>query len=213
MGVRNLALAALIGAAAVGMAPKASSSQTVTFSTSGTFGNSSCATSFCFFNGYVLTFTGESNATWNQTGDVTLGDFSAVCYFNCLGQNVISGSTFMLTINQSGPTSGSGSISGLLGWDPTTNSLSWTPGANSVTIGGVTYTLDEGSLGCASTNAQCVNIGTPHTLNSPEFTPVTDAVTPGDVTTTPEPATIALMATGFVGMIPLARRRRRNSTH
>ena len=216
MGVRNLAFAALVGAAAVTMAPRASSAQTVTFSTNGTFGNGLCDPSFCFFGGYLLTFSGETNTTWNQLDNVTLGDFNVVCFFSCAGQNIVSGSTFLLTINQSGPNPGTGSISGLLGWDPTTSSLSWTPNSNSVTIGGTTYALDEGTTGCAYANTQCVNIDSPHTLNDPQSTDITDDIIPGapgspDTTTTPEPATIALMATGFVGMIPLARRRRRKN--
>ena len=214
MGLRNLACAALIGAAAVSMTPNSSSAQTVTFSSSGTFSNGSCGGSYCLFGGYYLSFTGESNSTWNQVGNVTLGDFNLVCFYNCTSQPIVSGSTFMLTIQQSGPTSGSGSISGSLGWDSATNSLSWTPNSGSVTIGGVTYTLDEGNVGCAHANTDCVDLNTPHAPFSLRSTPITDDLTPGaggDVTTTPEPATIALMATGFVGMIPLARRRRRKN--
>jgi hypothetical protein len=51
----------------------------------------------------------------------------------------------------------------------------------------------------------CINIANSNAPYVPSFTDVKD-----DVTTTPEPATIALMATGFVGLIPFARRRRKN---
>jgi PEP-CTERM motif len=206
MRVRNLARAVMIGTAAVSLASSPSSAQLVTFSTSGTFSQGSCGPSLCVFGGYVLTFLGESNVQWQQPSDVTLGDFAAVCFSApCFGGNLITGSTFMLTINQSGPTSGSGSISGLLGWDSSTNTLSWNPNTSSVTIGGTTYSLQEDNIGCAS-QSPCIDLNTPHVNGIPLFTDIKDPVT-----ATPEPATVALMATGLVGLIPVARRRRKNT--
>ena len=55
------------------------------------------------------------------------------------------------------------------------------------------------------TDKGCINISGPNVNFVPSFTDVRD-----DVTTTPEPATLALMATGLVGLVPFARRRRKN---
>ncbi len=207
MRVRNLACAVMIGTAAVSLASAPASAQLVTFSTSGAFSQGSCGPSLCVFGGYVLTYVPEFNVQWQQPSDISLGDFAATCFSApCSGGNILSGSTFMLTINESGPTPGSASISGLLGWDASTNTLSWNPNTSTVTIGGTTYTLDEDNTGCAFQNSQCVDISTPHVNGIPLFTNITDPVT-----ATPEPATIALMATGLVGLIPVARRRRKNA--
>jgi hypothetical protein len=206
MGIRNLARATMVGAAALTLASSPATSQVVTFSTSGTFSQGSCGASLCAFGGYVLQWSGMSQASWTPPSDVVLGEFVMSCWSApCAGGNIISGSTFMLTIAQSGPNAGVGSISGGLGWNPDSGLLSWTPDQSSVTIGGVTYGLDEGGTGCPVTDRGCINISTPNANFAPSFTDVKD-----DVTTTPEPATVALMATGLVGLVPLARRRRKN---
>jgi PEP-CTERM motif len=204
MGVRNLARAALIGTAAMTLASAPASAQLVTFSTYGTFSNGSCGPSLCVFGGYFLSFQGDFSTAWTPPADVSLGDFALTCFGQpCSGGNIISGSTFMLTIVQSGPTAGTGSISGSLGWDPSTGTLSWTPNQGSVTIGGVTYGLTEDGTGCPIPGSSCIDINQPNGNFIPAFTEIHD-----DVTTTPEPATVALMATGLVGLAPFARRRR-----
>ncbi len=206
MGVRNLARAALIGTAAITLASSPSAAQLVTFSSFGSFSGGSCNALSCTFGGYVLTFSGVLNTAWTPPNDVTLGDFAVTCYSSsCDGGDILSGSTFMLTILQNGPTFGLGSISGSLGWDASSNTLSWTPDQGSVTIGSTTYNLGEGGSGCAVPGTQCIDINTPNVNFVPTFTNVTDPVT-----STPEPATIALTATGLAGLIPLARRRRKS---
>jgi len=204
MGVRGLARSAIVSAAAIVLASSPARAQLVTFSTSGSFGGGSCAASFCSFGGFVLEWSGVNAAAWLPPADVTLGDFKLTCYLGpCDGSSINGASNFVLTISQNGPTSGSGSISGALGWNGGSGTLSWTPNQSGVTIGGTTYSLTETGTGCAVVNTECINIGLPNGINTPAFTDVKD-----DVTTTPEPAAVALMATGIVGLIPIARRRR-----
>ena len=203
MGIRNLACAAIVGAAAVTLASSPATSQVVTFSTSGTFGGG-CSPWGCSFGGYMLQWSGISQGSWAPPSEVVLGNFSMTCYTSsCSAANIIAGSTFMLTITQTGPNAGVGSISGALGWNAESGLLSWTPNQGNVTIGGVTYGLTEDGVGCPTGAQGCINISTP-TGFFPALTNVKD-----DVTTTPEPATIAFMATGLVGLVPFARRRRK----
>lgn len=209
MGVRSLGRSALIGIAALSLASAPAAAQSVAFSTSGAFSGGSCSSSVCSFGGFVLQWSGVSQSSWVLPNDVVLGDFSISCgWIACSGGNILAGSTFMLTISQSGPTSGTGSVSGSLGWNSTSNTLSWTPNQSSVTVGGVTYGLNETTTGCTAGNPECITIASSNSFSfgAQQVTNVTDDVAS---TTTPEPATVALMATGLVGLIPIARRRRR----
>jgi hypothetical protein len=71
-------------------------------------------------------------------------------------------------------------------------------------------TLTLGSPGLTGTyqivvdNTGNFNIEAPLGTQNPNAT-----VVKAFVTTTPEPSTVALMATGFLGLIPMLRRRRR----
>lgn len=206
MEIRNLARAAMVSAAAVTLASTPARAQLVTFSTSGAFGGGSCGPSLCTFGGYVLVWSGVSQATWTPPSEAVLGDFQTMCVLSgCPDGNILSGSTFMLTITQSGPNPGVGAFSGSLGWNPNSGLVSWMPNQSSVTIGGVTYGLTEDGVDCPVLGKACINISNSNAPYVPSFTDVKD-----DVTTTPEPATTALMATGLVGLIPFARRRRKS---
>jgi hypothetical protein len=61
-----------------------------------------------------------------------------------------------------------------------------------------------GSYQIVVDNTGNFNIEAPLSTQNPNAT-----VVKAFVTTTPEPSTVALMATGFLGLIPMLRRRRR----
>lgn len=197
MSVRFLARGAVIGAVAVSLASVPAAAQSITFSTSGAFSGGSCVSTLCLFGGYVLNWSGASQAAWTPPTDVSLGKLGLTCYMpSCNGGSILAGSSFTLTISQSGSSSGTGSVAGVLGWNSGAGQLTWTPNQESVTIAGVTYGL--------TTNNGAIYLTNPTATGVTTFTSIND-----DVTTTPEPATVALVATGFLGLIPVARRRRR----
>jgi hypothetical protein len=84
-----------------------------------------------------------------------------------------------------------------VGWNPITSSLVWMPGTSTITIGPVTYSLIVDNTGNIVINA-------PTTDQTPNLTAVK-----ASIVATPEPSTVALMATGLFGLIPVIRRRRR----
>jgi hypothetical protein len=198
MGIRNLARAAMVGAAALTLASSPATSQVVTFSTSGTFSHGSCGASLCAFGGYVLQWAGMSQASWTPPTYVVLGDFGMTCYS---GSCARSEHHLRLDVHaddyrRAGRAPASArSRGGLV--EPNFEPALVDARSSSVTIGGVTYGLTEDGIGCPVTDKGCINISTPNVNFVPSFTDVKD-----DVTTTPEPATMALMATGLVGLVP-----------
>ena len=80
MGIRNLARATMLGAAAPTLASRPATSQLVTFSTSGTFSHGSCGSSLRAFGACILQWSGVSQQSWTPPTDVVLGDFAMTCY-------------------------------------------------------------------------------------------------------------------------------------
>jgi hypothetical protein len=195
MGIRNLARAAMLGATALTLVSSQATSQGVTYSNSWTFNQGTCSALQCRFGGYTLQWGGPGPLTWLPQSGGFLGGYATMnCSSSCNYGHIITGSTFLLTIEQNGSNSGVGPVGGL-GWNSNPGQLRWT-----VTINGNTHGRNDDD-GCEE---GCNNDPPPGNF-TPNLTESTN-----DVTTTPEPATFSLMATGLLGLIPVVRRRRKN---
>jgi hypothetical protein len=115
--------------------------------------------------------------------------------------SIPGGVTFTLTITQTTPSGGTGTFTGAVAgaftFSPTTSTMKWTPTTSTIQIGTVTYSL-------VTDNTGNINIVAPATGFNPNLTNVK-----ANIVATPEPSTVALMATGIFGLVPLIRRRRR----
>jgi hypothetical protein len=201
MGVRGIARAALIGTAALALGSLPAAAQTVAFSTTGAFSGGGCTAVSCTFGSFTLSFTPVGSNTFLSGSLVDLGSFTTSCSLSTCGMTSFpAGVTFTLTINQTIPSAGNnnfaGSVSGSLAFNPSFSSLIWTPAPNNLGIGAVNYALVVDNTGN-------FNIEAPGAQNPNE------TVVKAFVTTTPEPSTVALMATGMFGLIPVIRRRRK----
>ncbi|HEY6826836.1 MAG TPA: PEP-CTERM sorting domain-containing protein, partial [Gemmatimonadaceae bacterium] len=182
--------------------------QTVTFSTAGAFGGAAgCVAAGCTFGNYTLSYIGASSTSYGAPTLVDLGSFSAVCNAvpangtNCGTSSVPAGATFTLTVTQTTPGSGTqsftGTLAGAFTFDPTQSSMKWQPSSSVLNIAGVVYTL-------VTDNSGNINIVAPNPGANPNLTTVK-----ANIVASPEPSTVALMATGIFGLVPLIRRRRK----
>jgi hypothetical protein len=112
---------------------------------------------------------------------------------------------FTLAIQQTNPTTGTGttagSISGTVQTGPDFSSLIWTPNSQVVTIDGTTYRLIYDNIGPAAGVGYAIGVNNQANPTSIQA-----------IVATPEPASMTLLATGLVGILGAARRRRRNVT-
>jgi hypothetical protein len=216
--MRILNRAALIGAAAIAMGALPAAAQQVTFTTIGSFSGAGCSAfvsptpNTCTeAGGWTITYLNGSGNVLAPSG-VDLGQFSITCTLaSCSPPSAIAaGTTFNLLISQTNPTGGTGSFSGTLqgniGYNPDNSTLTWITSGTTLTIGGVVYQLVTDNFASCSGISNCINIASPNSGTNganPNTTVVKAFVV------TPEPSTIALMATGIFGLVPVAIRRRR----
>ena len=206
MGVRRLTRTGLIAAAAIALSAVTASAQVV-YTTTGAFTGGICgAGTSCQVDGFTLSFNRIVTST-NYTAPtlVDLGDFTTLSD-GSNGPQSFAGASFTLTINQTGPSVGSGgftgSITGTLAYNPSSSTLVWTPTTNTLTIGATTYVLVTDNTGNININAPTVEAG-----KNPNTTSVK-----ANVSVAPEPATALVLAPGLAGLGLAARFRRRRSS-
>lgn len=181
---------------------------TGSFTGSGTTCNNSVflPTATCVFGGFTLLFTNE-DAT-NVGGVASLGNFTLSGANPIPGSGPVSipaGTMFAIMINQSAPTVGMGVtrgvISGTVQSAPpgsiNASTLIWLPD-RFVNIGPTTYELIFDNAGPAAGRGLAIP------FNNPQGSTRGIQVL---VSTVPEPGSMALVATGLLGIFGIARRR------
>ena len=191
---------AAVALAAVAFAAVPAHSQVISYTASGAFTGTGCTALSCSQDGFTLSYTapsGTQNVTSGLAG--SLGSFFTES--NGTSSNTtFSGVGFTLTIDQSNPlapnTPFNGTIAGLLSMTGT--GLVFTPSSPVLQIGSVSYALKNLQNGGFT-------IGSPTVANASVESPLLATIT------TPEPSSIVLLTSGLIGLVPMARRRRRSA--
>jgi hypothetical protein len=190
----------LLAAVAAGVMAASSADAQVTFSTTGTFAGPGCTITSCTFGAFTLAFVHAPSTAYLTPSTLDLGSFLTSSTPGSSSMAIPANVVFTLVIDQSSPVAGStrtsGPITGSLAFDPSQSSLVFTPMMRFLSIDGVRYDLIIDNTGN-------INIAAPTRTNNPNPT-----IVKANVAVVPEPATVALLATGLVGVAVTGLRRR-----
>ena len=160
--------------------------------------------SSCVMPEYTLVYAAkEANPGLIGSGSVvSLGSFALTVTGSA---NLTPGSVFFtLAIQQTDPTTGTGtmvgSLSGAVMMNNDFSSMMWIPSASSLTIGNTTYEFIFNDRGPAANRGLAIAVNNDATPTSIQAIVATSSV--------PEPATLVLFATGLLGIAGVVRRQR-----